>query len=102
MVNFPLLSSGALRINPKQLMRRKAAKSINIPPRLYSLSRSYAESNQRSLSSLIEDLLRRHLEANGVNPNLSLEQFMEQVAEKFGLNADELKKQAGGECSAEL
>jgi hypothetical protein len=75
-----------------ELMKRKTKKTLNLPPRLSEIATDYAEANGRSLSTLIEDLLRRHLEDNGVQVNLPAEAFEKMLADKYGVKPAAKKK----------
>lgn len=98
MLNIPLLSSEKLRIHPRQDMRRRPSKepkiaiTINLPERLRELSDEWAITNEHSLSTLIEYLLRRELEENGVNPNLPADVFIKLLGKKLGLTDDQMKE----------
>jgi hypothetical protein len=98
MTNFLLLSSDKLRISPRQQMRRRPAKepkisiTMNLPERLRELSDEWATANEYSLSTLIEYLLRRHLEENGINPNMPPEAFIKMMGEKFGLTPEQMEE----------
>lgn len=72
-------------------MRRKAPVTLNLPERVKQIATTYAEANGRSLSSLIEDLLRRHLEENGVKVNLPPAEFEKVLFDKFKTKLDRRK-----------
>lgn len=68
---------------------RKKAITINLPPRIITLGTAYAEANERSLSALLEDLLRRHLESEGVPVGLPLDELIRTMAERYGITVVE-------------
>lgn len=75
-------------------MRRKKPFTLNLPPRLKALATAYAEANDLSLSSLIEDLLRDKLEAEGIKVGLPIEELIQQMAGRFGLTVRPSGKKA--------
>jgi hypothetical protein len=48
---------------------------------LREVSEAYAEANGRSLSTLVEDLLRRHLESKGINAEVTNDQVAATLAD---------------------
>lgn len=75
-------------------MRRKKPVTLNLPDRVRVIATEYAEANGRSLSSLIEHLLRQHLEQSGVVVDVSPREFAKIMAEKFGSAAKPKTKTA--------
>ncbi len=114
MLNIPLVSTEKLHISIGQRidrMPRRAPKTpkvpitFNLPPRLREISEEWARANDHSLSTLVEYLLRRELEKNGVNPNIPADTFIKMISEKFGLSAEQmraLRLLPDNEVSAEL
>jgi hypothetical protein len=62
-------------------MKRKKAVNLNLPAVLREVSEAYAEANGRSLSTLVEDLLRRHLESKGINAEVTNDQVAATLAD---------------------
>lgn len=71
--------------NTKIRPKLKAKVTINLPPRVFRLATEWAEENERSLSALLEELLRKHLAKNGVRPDLTGEEFSALMLKKFGV-----------------
>ena len=67
--------------------RGKAAKepiNLNLPSNLIALAEGYAEANGRKLSTLVEDLLRRHLDDRGIPTDIPLEELAKRLSVKTG------------------
>lgn len=75
-------------------MRRKAAKTLNLPGGLTEVATAYAEATGRSLSSLIEDLLREELKRSNALPYPTAEQVLEKLRERLAATEKRQKKRA--------
>ena len=73
-------------------MRRKKAKTFNLPDELTEVSTAYAEATGRSFSSLVEDLLREELKRSNALPYPTPEQVMERLRERLEAKSKPKKK----------
>lgn len=90
-------------MKPKKEAKKKL--TMSLPKHLRMIAGEWAGANEQSLSTLVEYLLRRHLEENGVNPNLPAEKIIAILGKKFNLSADEmeeLRSNKSGGASSEL
>jgi hypothetical protein len=73
---------------PKPRAKRgKALKepvNLNLPSVLVAIAEAYAETNGRKLSTLVEDLLRRHLDERGIPTDVPLEDVAQRISERLG------------------
>jgi hypothetical protein len=73
---------------PKPRAKRgKALKepvNLNLPSLLVAIAEEYAETNGRKLSTLVEDLLRRHLDERGIPTDVPLEDVAIRINERLG------------------
>jgi hypothetical protein len=73
---------------PKPRAKRgKALKepvNLNLPSLLVAIAEAYAETNGRKLSTLVEDLLRRHLDERGIPTDVPLEDVAHRISERIG------------------
>jgi len=73
---------------PKPRAKRgKALKepvNLNLPSLLVAIAEAYAETNGRKLSTLVEDLLRRHLDERGIPTDVPLEDVAQRINERLG------------------
>ena len=72
---------------PKPRAKRgKAVKepvNLNLPSLLVAIAEAYAETNGRKLSTLVEDLLRRHLDERGIPTDVPLEDVAQRISERI-------------------
>jgi hypothetical protein len=72
---------------PKPRAKRgKALKepvNLNLPSLLVAIAEAYAETNGRKLSTLVEDLLRRHLDERGIPTDVPLEDVAQRINERL-------------------
>lgn len=64
-------------------MRKKLPITLNLSPMVKDLAGAFAEANGRSLSVLIEDLLRKELESHGISTTISGEELHRMVQERL-------------------
>jgi outer membrane biosynthesis protein TonB len=73
---------------PKPRAKRgKALKepvNLNLPSLLVAIAEEYAETNGRKLSTLVEDLLRRHLDERGIPTDVPLEDVAQRINDRLG------------------
>lgn len=70
-----------------------------MPNRLLDLGMAVAEAEGQTISSLLEDLLRRHLEEKGIPVGVPIDELMKMLVQRFGITA---KKTGRKTTSAEL
>jgi len=75
---------------PKAKPRAKRGKAVkepvnlNLPSNLIAIAEEYAEINGRKLSTLVEDLLRRHLDERGIPTDVPIEELAQRISVRSG------------------
>jgi hypothetical protein len=78
------------KVKPAPKPRAKRGKALkepvnlNLPSLLVAIAEAYAETNGRKLSTLVEDLLRRHLDERGIPTDVPLEDVAQRINERLG------------------
>jgi hypothetical protein len=77
-------SKPAPRPRAKRGKALKEPVNLNLPSLLVAIAEAYAETNGRKLSTLVEDLLRRHLDERGIPTDVPLEDVAQRINERLG------------------
>ena len=86
-------TTSKIKAKPASKPRAKRGKALkepvnlNLPSLLVAIAEAYAETNGRKLSTLVEDLLRRHLDERGIPTDVPLEDVAQRITERIGRKA---------------
>jgi len=86
-VNPALTPKPAPKPRAKRGKALKEPVNLNLPSLLVAIAEAYAETNGRKLSTLVEDLLRRHLDERGIPTDVPLEDVAQRITERIGRKA---------------